>query len=317
MRRGSVLRLGLLALLWGSGFLWIKLSLQGFAPVQIVLVRLVLGAAVLMPIALARGLRPPTDRRTWLHLAIAALVATVIPYTLVGYGERTVGSNVAGVLNATTPVWTVLIAFLAGTDRVTGLRRGLGIVLGSAGTVLIFSPWQSAGEIASWGGLACLVASASYGVSYVYQGRFLTNRGIPPIMLAACQLAVGAVLIGFAVPVGGLTAPTWRTDAVVSLLVLGVLGTGVAYLLNYRLITDEGPTTASTTTYLLPVVAVVLGALVVNEPTTLPMLGGMLLVLAGVALARSNSRDAPATVRRHRAVRRPGNVRSGVGRGTG
>src|SRR5262249_4243192 len=161
-------RLALLALLWGSGFLWIKLALRGFTPVQIVLVRLALGALVLAPLALARGICLPTGRAAWAHLVVAALVAHVIPYTLFGRGERTVGSNVAGVINATTPLWTVLFAFLAGTDRNPSVWRGVGLALGFAGTVLIFSPWRSANEIASWGGLAFLAASASYGISYVY-----------------------------------------------------------------------------------------------------------------------------------------------------
>jgi drug/metabolite transporter (DMT)-like permease len=103
MSRNSVLRLALLAVLWGSGFLWIKLALRGFTPVQIVFVRLTLGALVLALLAFARGLRPPTSRTTWAHLFVAALVANAIPYTLFGIGERTVGSNVAGVINATTP----------------------------------------------------------------------------------------------------------------------------------------------------------------------------------------------------------------------
>ncbi|MEV0569397.1 DMT family transporter [Dactylosporangium sp. NPDC050588] len=286
MRRSSMLRLAGLALLWGSGFLWIKLSLRGFTPVQIVLVRLTLGALVLAPIALARGMRFPTDKRIWGHLFVAALVANSIPYTLFGIGEKTVGSNVAGVINATTPLWTVLVAFLAGTDRKVSAWRGVGLALGFAGTVLIFSPWKSANEIASWGGLATLAASASYGISYVYMGKHLTNRGIPSIMLSASQLAAGAMLMLLAMPFGGLVAPHWRWDAVASLVILGVLGTGVAYVLNYRLIADEGPTIASTTNYLLPVVAVVLGALVVNEPVTVSMVAGMLIVLGGVFLVQ-------------------------------
>jgi drug/metabolite transporter (DMT)-like permease len=286
MNRGTVVRFVLLALLWGSGFLWIKLSLRGFTPVQIVLVRLALGVAVLVPIALARGIRFPTGWAIWGHLFVAALVGNAIPYTLFGLGQQTVASNVAGVLNATTPLWTVLIAFAAGTDRKVSAWRGAGIALGFAGTVLIFSPWQSAGEIASWGGLACLAASASYGVSYVYMGRYLTGRGTPPTMLSAAQLAAGTVLLAAALPFGGLAAPTWRVDAVVALLILGVLGTGAAYVLNYRLIGDIGPTAASTITYLLPVVAVALGALVVDEPVTLSMVAGMLLVLGGVALVQ-------------------------------
>lgn len=293
MRRGSLVRLALLALLWGSGFLWIKLALRGFTPVQLVFVRLALGAVLLMLVALLSGLRPPTARRTWTHLSVAALVATTIPYTLVGIGEQTIGSNVAGVLHATTPVWTVLVAFLVGPDRVTSVRRGIGIALGFAGTLIILSPWESAGEMASWGGIAVLGAAASYAVSFVYMSRYLTNRGIPPLMLSACQLGVGAILIALALPFGGgLTPPAWRGDAVASLLVLSIFGTAVAYVLNYRLIADEGPTVTSTTTYLLPIVAVLLGAVVVDEPTTLPMIAGMVLVLGGVALAQR--RPAPA-----------------------
>ena len=295
MSRGSVVRLAALALLWGSGFLWIKLALRGFTPVQIVLVRLALGAAVLASIALVRRLRFPAGGAVWGHLFVAALVANAIPYTLFGIGERTIGSNVAGVLNATTPLWTVLVAFAAGTDRAISVKGGLGIGLGFVGTVLIFSPWESAGEIASWGGVAILAASASYGVSYVYMGRYLTNRGIPPIVLSASQLAAGALLMLLALPFDGFSAPRFRTDAVLSLLILGVLGTGVAYVLNYRLIGDEGPTAASTTTYLLPVVAVVLGALVVDERVTVPMVAGMVLVLGGVALAQRRN-SASATV---------------------
>jgi drug/metabolite transporter (DMT)-like permease len=297
MSRGSLARLALLAVLWGSGFLWIKLALRGFTPGQIVLVRLTLGALLLAPIVCARRIRLPRGRATWAHLFAAALVANVIPYTLFGIGERTVGSNVAGVINATTPLWTVLIAFLAGVDRTASPRRGTGLAFGFAGALLIFTPWESGGEIASWGGLAILAASASYGVSYVYMGRFLITRGIPPIMLSASQLAAGAVLMVAALPVAGLTMPNWRFDAVVSLLILGILGTGLAYVLNYRLISDEGPTAASTTTYLLPLVAVVLGGLVVDEPVTVPMIAGMALVLGGVALVqRRASTEEPTRV---------------------
>lgn len=286
MSRSSLARLALLALLWGSGFLWIKIALRGFTPTQIVLVRLTLGALVLAPIALARGMRFPTGRMTWVHLFVAAMVANAIPYTLFGIGERTVGSNAAGVINATTPLWTVLVAFLAGTDRTVNWRRGLGLALGFAGTLLIFTPWQSANQITSWGGVGILAASASYGISYVYMGKFLTNKGIPPIMLSASQLAAGAILMLLALPFGSLTAPHWRLDAIGSLVILGIFGTGLAYVLNYRLIGDEGPTVASTTTYLLPLVAVGLGALVVHERVTLPMIAGMVVVLGGVALVQ-------------------------------
>jgi drug/metabolite transporter (DMT)-like permease len=151
---------------------------------------------------------------------------------------------------------------------------------------LIFSPWQSAGQIATWGGLACLAAAGSYGLSYVYMGRYLTGRGIPALMLSASQLTAATALLAVMMPAAGTSPVGWRPEAVLSLLVLGVAGTGAAYVLLYRLITDQGATAASTVTYLLPVVAVALGWLVLREPVTAAMAAGTLLVLAGVALAQ-------------------------------
>lgn len=285
----GVARLAALALLWGSSFLWIKLALRGFNPVQIVFARLLLGFLVLAVFVLSRRERFPRGWRTWGHLFVAALVANAVPYVLFGIGEQTVGSNVAGVLNASTPLWTLLLAFVVGVDRAVTVGRAAGFGLGFLGVVVIFSPWESAGEIASWGGVACLAAAGCYAVSYLYMGRFLTGRGISPLVLSASQLGAATVLLGLAVPVAGTATPVWRADAVVSLLVLGALGTGIAYVLNYRIITDEGPTAASVVTYLLPVVAVVLGWAALREDVTPAIVGGMALVLVGVTLSRRRS----------------------------
>ena len=117
-------------------------------------------------------------------------------------------------------------------------------------------------------------------------GHYLTNRGTDPIVLAASQLAAGSLLLGIVMPFAGLNPPTWRADAVLSLLTLGVFGTGLAYVLNYRIIADDGPTVASTVTYLLPIVAVILGWLVLRETATIEIIAGTALVLTGVALTR-------------------------------
>ncbi|MEU8000008.1 DMT family transporter [Catellatospora sp. NPDC049111] len=292
MSRANVGRLALLALLWGSSFLWIKLALRGFSPVQLVFLRLLLGFAVLAPIVLLRRLPMPRGLAIWGHLFVAALIANAVPYVLFGIGEQTVDSNVAGVLNATTPLWTVVVAYLAGTDRAVTAMRAAGIALGFLGTVLIFSPWETAGEIASPGGLACLGASACYGVSYVYMGRFLAGRGIAPLMLSAGQLGAATVLLALALPFFGSQAITWRADAVVSVAILGALGTGMAYVLNYRLIADEGATAASVVTYLLPVVAIVLGSVFLSEALTVAMVGGTVLVLLGVLLTQRGKQRA-------------------------
>jgi drug/metabolite transporter (DMT)-like permease len=283
--RGTLTRLALLALLWGSSFLWIAIALRGFSPVQIVLARLALGAIVLVIIVNARGLRLPTSGRVWLHLTVAAVFANAIPYTLFAIGEQHVTSSVAGVLNATTPLWTLVIAFATGHERRISTPKLVGFVVGLAGTLLIFSPWESGSQIASLGGLACLGAAASYGVSYVYMDRYLARRGLPPLVLSAGQLIAAVVLLAIVLPFAGLQPIHMRWDAIAALTVLGRLGTGIAYILNYRLITDEG-TTASVVTYLLPIVAVILGAAILNDHITVQIIGGMLIVLIGVAITR-------------------------------
>ncbi|HEX3958195.1 MAG TPA: DMT family transporter [Trebonia sp.] len=283
--RGSLTRLTLLALLWGSSFLWIAIALRGFSPVQIVLIRLALGALVLVAILYTRGLRLPGDRMIWLHLVVAAIFANAIPYTLFAIGEKHVSSSVAGVLNATTPLWTLVIAFATGHERRVSGPKLTGFIIGLAGTLLIFSPWETGSQIASAGGLACLGASASYGVSYVYMDRYLARRGIPPLVLSAGQLIAATVEMAIVLSFAGLQPIHWRPDAIAALAVLGALGTGIAYVLNYRLITDEG-TTASVVTYLLPIVAVILGAAILGDHITAQIIAGMLIILLGVALTR-------------------------------
>ncbi|GAB2962886.1 DMT family transporter [Micromonospora polyrhachis] len=290
--RAGLVRVATLALLWGSGFLWIKLALRGFNPVQIVFGRLLLGFVVLMPIALSRGLRFPRGWRIWGHLFVAALIANAIPYVLFGVAEETIGSNVAGVLNATTPLWTLLLAFTIGVDRTVTRWKAAGFALGFLGVVAIFSPWRTADEIASWGGVLCLAAAASYAVSYIYMSRYLTGRGISPLMLSTSQLGAATVLLAAAIPIAGLEPPAWRADAVLSLLILGALGTGIAYVLNYRIIQDEGPTAASAVTYLLPIVAVFLGWLALREAITIWIVLGTILVLVGVTLSRRQPTSA-------------------------
>src|SRR3712207_2720915 len=143
MNLAGVLRVAALATIWGSGFLLIKISLRGFTPVQLTFARLALGALVLGLVLVVMRLRLAGERRLWLHLFVAALFANAIPYTLFGVGEQTVASNLAGAINATTPLWTVAFALLArGHDRLSPLQSA-GMILGFAGGLLILSPWQA------------------------------------------------------------------------------------------------------------------------------------------------------------------------------
>jgi drug/metabolite transporter (DMT)-like permease len=291
----SYLRLGALALLWGSSFLLIKVALNALTPVQVALVRIILGAAVLLLLCALRGMRlrgfvTSDGHRLWGHVAVAALFASAMPWVLFGIGEQTVDSGLTGVLNATTPLWTVLFGLLFGREAGTPPSRFAGLLLGFTGVVLICAPWQGGGTF-GWGVLACLAAAASYGVGYVYIGRNLTGarlreKGLSPLTLAAMQMTAAAGIALVALPAGGLQPVRLELPALLAVAVLGVFGTGIAFALNYRIISDEGATTASTVTYLMPIVSVLLGWLVLNERLGFRMLLGMIIVLLGVALSR-------------------------------
>jgi drug/metabolite transporter (DMT)-like permease len=285
MSRSSILRLGVLALLWGSGFFWLKLALHGLNPIQIVLGRLVAGAAVMLAIVAVGRHSLPRKPAPWAHLTVMAVTANIAPYFLFGWGVERVPSGLAGILNATTPLFTLVLALATRSERLTAVRL-TGLVLGFAGVLVLAAPWQTETLGSPLPGIgACLLGAACYAASYVYARRFLTGRDLPALVLSTGQLAAGAALLVLAAPIVARDPITVTPTVLASVLVLGVLGTGVAYVLNYQLITDEGAVAASTVTYLIPVVAVVLGAVILNEPLTWNLLAGAVIVLVGVAVA--------------------------------
>jgi drug/metabolite transporter (DMT)-like permease len=289
--RSALPRIGLLALIWGSAFLWIKLADRGFSPVEVTLARLALGSGVLFAIVLARREQVPRSARVWTHIAVAALFANAVPYLLFAVAEQSVTSSTAGIINATTPLWTVALALAIRHQKSVTSWQAAGLIVGFTGAVLIFTPWSAAAGLTSAGGVECLAASISYAVSYIYMDKFLARRGIGPVVLSACQLAAASVMLAAALAITGVRTPHVTAASVAAVAVLGIVGTGFAYVLNYQIITSEGATVASTVTYLLPVVAIGLGVLVLSESVTGIVLGGIALVLAGVALTRRRAKS--------------------------
>lgn len=281
-----------LALLWGSGYFWIKLALGGFTPVQLTFGRLALGALVLVPIVLIRRLPGPRSRAMWGHLVVSALLACAIPYTLFALAEQTVSSSLAGVLNSTTPLWTVLLAASLRTEGRLSARRILGVIVGFAGAVVVVDPWSGLLGGSYPGMLACLAAALSYAIAYTYQGRYLTNRGVSPITLTAIQLSIAAAMLAVALPFTGAGPSSTSPIPWIAVTVLGAAGTGLALIINFTLIGTEGATAASVVTYLVPAVALALGIAILNEPAraTLPI--GAALILLGVTLVRYRQRTA-------------------------
>lgn len=286
MTRRSLLQLLLLAAIWGSSFLFIKLALAGLSPAQLVLARLVAGAGTLGAVVAVRGERLPRDATLLAHLIVMAVVSNIFPFFLYAWGEERITSGLAGVLNATVPLFTLGFAALAlPQERLTALRAA-GLALGFAGVVLLVGPWDTNPLTSSIPGqLACLGAAACYGIGFVYARRFVVPAGASGLGVSAAQIASGAILMGAFAPLVA-TGPVALTPAVtISALFLGVFATGAAYLLYYGLVADLGATGASMVTYLLPLVAVLLGVAVLGEPLTWNVFAGGGVLILGVAVA--------------------------------
>ncbi|MEU2421129.1 DMT family transporter [Streptomyces sp. NPDC007851] len=287
-------RVAVLALLWGSTFLWIELALRGLSPLQVTFARCALGALVLVVACHATGHRLPTGVAVWRHIMVAAFFCNALPFALFSVGQQTVDSGLAGVLNATTPLWSILIGLALGSER--GLRpvRLTGLLLGFTGTIVIFAPWRTTGAT-GWGALAILGAAASYAVAFTYMGRTLVRGGTPTISLSAAQLVAASGLTALAVPIGGLDTIHPGPTVLVAAVALGVLCTAATFHLTYRIINDEGATNAAVVGYLLPVVSVLLGAVVLGEDLSVRVVLGMTVVLVGVAMTRSRETTPPPT----------------------
>ena len=286
-------RLALLSMMWGSSFLFMKVGLEGLSPQQIVLARMVFGAAVLVVIVSVRRERLPRSGRIWAHLFALTVIANLVPFFLIAWGEESISSATAGVLNATTPLFTTLIALAALPEERPTSEKALGLVVGFIGVVVLLGG-GGRGEVGGY--LAVLGASACYGVAFVYMRRVLSPTGLSPVVLSTAQIVAGALLMAAATPVIARSPIELDLGIVLSMVALGVLGTGLAYLLSYSLVRDIGATGASLVTYLIPLAAVALGVVVLGERLQWNLPIGGAVVIAGVALAQgrfSRGRNAP------------------------
>jgi drug/metabolite transporter (DMT)-like permease len=286
MNRSTLVRLLLLALIWGCSFLFIKVADEGLAPFQVVLGRISSGMLVLVAIVVAQRRRLPTRPVVWGHLVVVGVLANLIPFFLFAWGEQRVPSSLAGIYNATTPLFTLLVATAAlPEERRPSAGRLVGLVLGFVGVGVVLSPWHGGHGASLAGQLACLGAGACYAFAIVYTRRFLSSSGHSPVVLAAGQLICATATLLVAVPLWTSRTPAISLRVAASVLALGMLGTGIAYVIFYSLIADVGATTASTVTYVVPLFAVALGVAALGEHVGWNDLLGALVVVAGIAAA--------------------------------
>jgi drug/metabolite transporter (DMT)-like permease len=287
--RGWVPSFVLLAMIWGSSFLFIKVGVRELHPFYVTLGRVGAGALVLLVVLAVARDRLPRDPRLWGHLFVVAAVANAVPYTLFGYAEQRISSVLAGIWNATTPLVALPVAALMlRTERMT-VRRGLGVALGFVGVLVVLGVWRGVGGAGLTGQLMCFIAAACYGLALPYQRRFVTDRPESGTALAAVQLLLATAQIAVLAPLfaGAPPAPTrLSADVIGSVLALGALGTGLAFVLLFRVIRAAGATTASTVTYVIPLFATLIGVIGLGEQLAWYEPVGGLVVLVGVAISQ-------------------------------
>lgn len=313
-------KFGALALIWGASFLLMKIGLEALAPVQIAALRILCGAATVLATAVLVGARLPRSRRVWGHLAISGFFLCSLPFTLFPLGEERVSSALAGIGNATTPLATVLFTLLlVPADRVP-LRTVWAVLGGFVGVVVIMQPWQAQGRPDLLGFGMTLLAGASYGLGWTYVKRALGPGDVGGLGLPAAQLLMASAEMVVVVAIwwllhrgsgrGQLAAP-WSpapdSDVVVwplvAVLALGIVGTGLAFALQFDVVRTVGPTMGTTVTYVIPVVAVVLGIAFLHERLDWPQVLGAAIVLAAAVVIGRPRRRAPATAPGEAAVR--------------
>jgi drug/metabolite transporter (DMT)-like permease len=275
----------LLALIWGSSFLSIKVAVEVLAPVDVALGRVALGAIVLLIALAVTRQRLPAGRSVWGHLFVIALFGNSIPFLLLAEGETRISSVLAGIWNATTPLLTLVVATFMLPDERPTPRRVAGLLAGFAGVLIVLGPWRSVAGGELLGQLMCLGAAACYGFAFPYTRRFVAGRPDSGTALSAGQLLWSSAQLGVVTVFVGGAPGALSLDPVLAMLALGVLGTGFAYILNYAVVRLAGATTASTVTYLVPLVSTALGIAVLGEHLVWNQPVGAAVVLASVAFS--------------------------------
>jgi len=275
-----------LGVVWGCSFIFIKLGLEFLTPVGVAFGRVSLGALTLVFWARFKGIQLPKDKKIWIHLWVVALLLNVIPGVLFAFAETKVTSILAGIINAVTPLMTLLAIMIAFREERPKNYQVTGLILGFLGVLTVLGAWKGLGANPIGAVLALLLAVSCYGISFPYSRKYVLPYKLKSEALAAAQVSMGAITLLPFYLMDGIAKDQYRVGPVIAMIVLGVFGSGFAYIWNFKIMEAAGSAIASTVTYVTPVVAVIVGIIFLGESIVWNEPVGAVIVLLGAAIGQ-------------------------------
>ena len=273
-----------LSILWGGSFFFVGIAVKELPPITIVTLRVTIAALALLTVCRVLGYSLPRKPEVLRAFLIMGLLNNIIPFSLIVWGQTHIASGVASILNATTPLFTVLVAHMMTTDEKLSANKLAGVIIGFVGVATMIGPAALTGERSSlWGQLAILGAAISYAFAGIF-GRRFKAMGVPPLVTATGQISASSLVL---IPVALLIDRPWTLampsgETWAALFGIALLSTALAYLIFFRILSSAGATNLALVTFLIPVSAIVLGSLVLGEQLALKHVIGMAMIAAGL-----------------------------------
>ena len=275
-----------LGLVWGCSFIFIELGLVFLSPFGVTFVRCALGAITLLIFAKARKVELPKGKSIWKKLWVVAMLLNVTPGVLFAFAQQYITSALAGIINATTPLMTLIFMLLIFREEKIKREQVYGLLIGALGVMTVMGVWEELGDNQLIGVITLLIAVSCYGASYPYSTRNVIPLGLKPEALATGQLIMATVTLLPLFIFDGFSSDNYETKSVIAMLCLGIFGSGFAYIWNFSVTAAAGSAIGSTVTYITPVVAVIVGWLYLNEEIAWHEPVGALVVIIGALLSQ-------------------------------
>ena len=275
-----------LGLVWGCSFIFIELGLVFLSPFGVTFVRCALGAITLLIFAKARKVELPKGKAIWKKLWVVAMLLNVVPGVLFAFAQQYITSALAGIINATTPLMTLIFMLLIFREEKIKREQVYGLLIGALGVMTVVGVWKELGGNQLIGVIALLIAVSCYGASYPYSTRNVIPLGLKPEALATGQLLMATMTLLPLFIFDGFSSDNYETKSIIAMMCLGIFGSGFAYIWNFSVTAAAGSAIGSTVTYITPVVAVIVGWLYLNEEIVWHEPVGALVVIIGSLLSQ-------------------------------